>query len=234
MPLVKTAEPSLYRPKAHPVDILGITPGMPPDAVRAILGKQFGDAQPVLESMGLEYRGVMVSTQPFVTRMTARRENDEIGVWFATPTTGNGVVQVTRQSSYFDAATAPTLAQARTELIEKYGPPGFDGPAVGNGEVRLLAWSYKGDTPAACPRSSCREDLSDGVSVGDLARYQRAIRTGHELTIVATLLSSTADAAKAVSVIVVVSDAATKLRTLDAAEVQMKAPARPGGSKKVR
>lgn len=221
--LTQSAEPSVYHPAGRAIDVLGIVPGMAPSSVHAILAKQFGDVQTVKENLGLEDHGDVVATQPFITKMLARKDSDEITVWFATPTTGASVVEVSRQTTYFDAAAAPAMAQARAELIAKYGPPAFDGPVLRTGEMRLLAWSYQGDKPTPCPQSSCRAYLSDGLEVGDMATYKRAVGAGHELTIVATLLSSVADPAKALSVMVAANDAATKLHTLEAAVSQMRA-----------
>lgn len=229
--LKQASEPASYQPTGVALDVAGIKPGMAPEAVRTILAAQFGEVQVVKDNLGLEYRGVDVATETYVTKMFARKDADEITVWFATPTTGNAVVEVTQQTSY---ANPPDTAQIRAEVIAKYGPPGFDGPAVGNGEIRLLAWSFKGDKPAPCPRSSCRAYVSDGLSVGNMAVYQRAVATGHELTVIATLLSSIGDPSKVSSALVTISDAATKLRTLDGAIAQMKAAATPAGREKPR
>lgn len=223
--LKQVAPPAVYKPAGRAVDVLGIAPGMSPDAVRAILTKEYGAVQATQNNLGLENQGIAVATEAFVTQMTARKGADDITVWFATPTTGNGVVEISRQTNHFNPATAPELAQVRAELLAKYGPPAFDGPAVGTGEVTLLAWSYGDDKPVPCPRSACRADVSDGPEVGDMAAYQRAVRAGRQLTIIATLLASTGSANHASSVVVSVSDVATKLRTLEAAIDQMKSAA---------
>lgn len=219
--LKQVADPAVYHPAGRAIDVLGITPGMSPDAVRAILEKQYGAVKTVQENLGLEFRGVTVSTQNYITRMTARKGGDDVVVWFATPTTGNAVVEVTRQTTYGNAADAPFLTQARKDFSDRYGAPAFAGPAVGTGEIQLMAWSYKGDQPVSCQASSCRADLNDGLTVADLQSYQRAVRRGHELTIIGVLLASIRDPTRASSVVTTVSDAATKLRTLDAAIKQM-------------
>lgn len=221
--LTQVGPPAFYKPAGRSVDVLGITPGMQPDAVRDILAKIYGNVVVTQEDLGLENRGVVVQTQNFVTRMTAQRDTDEVAVWFATPTTGNGVVEVTRQLSYRDETAAPPMQQAQAELIARYGKPGFDGPAIGTGEVRLLAWSFHGDTPNPCPRSSCRAGLSEGLDVRNLPAYERSIKTGNELTVVVTLLSGIADPSRASGMVITMSDAATKFRTLNAAVSQMKA-----------
>ena len=46
-------------------------------------------------TLGLEFRGVDVATQNYITRMTARKDGDDIVVWFATPTTGNDLNVIT-------------------------------------------------------------------------------------------------------------------------------------------
>lgn len=217
--------PALYHPAGRAIDILGITPGMPPDAVRAILAKQYGDVRAIQENLGLEYRGVAVATQNYITQMTAQKGNDQIQVWFATPTTGNGVVEVTRQLTYLKPAEQPLLAQVRQELTDKYGPPAFAGPAVGTGEIELMGWAYKGDKPADCAHSSCRADLADGLTVADMGAYQKAIKSGHELTIIGMLLAGIGTPNRTSSVVTTVSDAATKFRTLDLAIKQMQAGA---------
>ena len=212
MTLKPASPPGSYRPGGQPVDVLGITPGMAPDIVREILAKQYGNVVVTQNNLGLENRGNVVQTQNFVTQMTAQSDTDQAVVWFGTPTTGNGVVEVTRQVSYRDETAAPPMQEARAGLIAKYGKPAFDGSATGNGEVQLLAWSYHGNTPSACPRSSCRMGLSEGLEVRNLPAYARAVKTGNELTIVVTLLSGIADPSKASGMVVTMSDAATKLR----------------------
>lgn len=230
MALKQAAPPAVYKPAGRAVDVLGIAPGMSPDAVRAILTKEYGAVQATQDKLGLDNEGVTVATQSFITRMSARKDADEITVWFANPTTGNGVVEISRQTNHFNPATAPELAKVQAELIAKYGSPAFAGPAVGTGEVTVLAWSYGGDKLLPCPRAACRADVSDGPEVGSMAAYQRALRAGRQLTIIATLLASTGDANRASSVVVTVSDVATKLRTLEAAIDQMKAAS--GGPKR--
>jgi hypothetical protein len=219
--LKQVSQPAAYHPAGHNIDVLGITPGMSPDAVHAILEKQYGAVNTIQENMGLEYRGVAVSTQNYITRMTAQKGSDDIVVWFATPTTGNGVVEVTRQTTYLTTAASPLLSQVRKDLSDQYGAPAFSGPAVGTGEIELMAWSYKGDQPGTCEASSCRADFNDGLTVADMSNYQRAVRRGHDLTIIGMLLAGIDDPNRASSVVTTVSDAATKLHTLDAAIKQM-------------
>ncbi len=221
--LKQVSPPGSYRPGGQPIDVLGITPGMAPDTVREILSKQYGNVVVTQNDLGLENRGIVVQTQNFVTEMTAQNDSDQAVVWFGTPTTGNGVVEVTRQLSFRDETAAPPMQETRAELTARYGKPAFDGSATGNGEVRLLAWSYHGNTPSGCPRSSCRMGLSEGLDIRNLPAYARAIKTGNELTLVVTLLAGISDPSKAAGMVVTMSDAATKFRTLDAAISQMKA-----------
>ena len=221
--LTEIGKPATYKPGGRTMDVLGITPGMAPDAVRDILTKHYGNAIVTQEDLGIENRGVIVASQSYITRITAQKDTDETTVWFATPTTGNGVVEVTRQLSYRDETAAPPMQQVRAELIEHYGKPGFDGPAFGTGEVLLMAWSFRGDTPTPCPRSACRAQLSEGLDVRNLPAYRRSVKAGNDLTVVATLLSGIADPSRASGIVIVISDAATKFRTLDTAVSQLKA-----------
>ena len=151
MALKQVAPPAVYKPAGRAVDVLGIAPGMSPEFVRAILTKEDGAVQVTQDNLGLDNQGVAVATQNFITRMSARKEADEITVWFATPTTGNGVVEISRQTNHFNPATAPELAQVRAGLIGKYGPPAFDGPAVGTGEVTVLAWPFGATSCSPAP-----------------------------------------------------------------------------------
>ena len=228
--LTPVAKPAIYKPAGRPLELLGIAPGMTPDAVRDILTKAYGNAVVTQDDIGLDNRGVTAHSQPFISKIAAQRENDEIVVWFGTPTTGNGVVEVSRQLSFRDETAAPPMQQVRADLLERYGKPGFDGPAVGTGEVLLMAWSFNGDKPNPCPRSSCRAQLSEGLDVRNLPAYARSTKAGNDLTIVATLLSGISDPSKASGIVVVLSDAATKFRTLDAAIAQLRtATTRKGG-----
>ena len=95
--LKQVGPPGSYRPGGQSVDVLGITPGMAPDAARDILAKQYGNVVVTQNNLGLENRGIVVQTQNYVTQMTAQNDTDQAVVWFGTPTTGNGVVEVTRQ-----------------------------------------------------------------------------------------------------------------------------------------
>ena len=219
--LKQVGPPATYNPAGRAVDVLGITPGMSVDAVREILQKEYGGVNAIQENLGLEFRGVSVATQNYITRMTARKAGDDVVVWFGTPTTGNAVIEVTRQQIFPRTADAPMLTQVRKDLIERYGAPASAGPAVGTGEIQLMAWSYKGNQPSTCEASSCRADYNDGLSVGDMTNYQRAVRRGHELTVIGMLLASIGDPTRTSSVVTTVSDAATKLQTLDAAIKQM-------------
>ena len=220
--LKQIGPPGSYRPGGQPIDVLGITPGMAPDTVRELLTKQYGNVVVTQNNLGLENRGYVVQTQNFVTEMTAQSDTDQATVWFGTPTTGNGVVEVTRQLSYRDETTAPPMQETRAQLIARYGKPGFDGSATGNGEVQLLAWSYHGNAASPCPRSSCRMGLSEGLDIRNLPAYSRAVKTGNELTLVVTLLAGIADPSKASGMVITMSDAATKFRTLEAAVAQMR------------
>jgi hypothetical protein len=230
--LTQAKPPATYHPSGHAVDVLGIAPGMGADAVRAIIAKQYGDVQVIQDTLGLESNGTSVTTQSFVTRMAAQKGSDQILVWFGTPTTGNGVVEVTRQLSYIGEGDAPELKQTRADLIARYGAPGFDGTAAGTDEILMLAWSFKGNTPTSCAASSCRSDLSEGVDIRGVNSYARAVRTGHELTIVATLLAGITDPNKAASIVVTISDAATKLVSLQTAVSQMRSAGKPAPAAK--
>ncbi len=225
--LTQASPPAVYHP-AHAIDVAGISPGMTPAAVSAILGNSFGPVQVIQENMGLQDQGIDVATQTYTTRITVTKGVDDVSVWFGTPTTGNAVVEVTHQTIYGNAADAPTIDAARAALTTKYGPAAFDGPAMGTGEVRLLAWSYKGDKPAPCTASACRANLADGLSVADMQSYRQAVKQGRELTIIGMLLAGINDPSRVASVVVTFSDTATKLRTLEEALAQMKAAARPG------
>ena len=81
-------------------------------------------------------------------------------------------------------------------------------------------------------RSSCRAGLSEGLDIRNLPAYARSIKTGNELTVVVTLLSGIADPSRASGMVVTMSDAATKFRTLNAAISQMKAASTGKGAAK--
>lgn len=225
------APPAVHHPPGRALDVAGIVPGMSPDEVRAVLAKTYGDVQAIQENVGFQDQGVDVASQNFVTRMAARRDNDEVTVWFGTPTTGNAVVEVTRQTNYGNAADAPELTAVRAQLVAKYGPPALDAPAVGTGELKILAWSYQGDKPVACPAMACRTDLTDGLNLADLTNYRRVVKRGFDLTVTGMMLAGIGDSSRAASVIVTVSDTATKLKTAESAMAQMRAAAHPAPAK---
>lgn len=227
--LTAVGPPVVYHPVGHSIDLDGVAPGMSPKAVAEALSQNYGEVQVTQENLGLADGGTSVATQNFITRMTARKDGNDIAVWFGTPTTGNAVVQVTKQTSYPDPAQAPALSAVVGQLVAQFGPPALDAPAVGSGEIKLLAWSYKNDKPSPCTDAGCRADMTDGLDVADLATYRRAVKNGHDLTILGMLLTDISDANKAASLVITVSDAATKLRTLDAAVAQMRSAIHGGG-----
>ena len=227
--LTQVGQPAQYRIGGRSPDILGIEPGMSPDTVRDILTRIYGNATVTQDDISLDNRGAIAESQNFTTRIAALKDGDQITVWFATPTTGNGVVEVSRELSFRDETAAPTMKQERAELVDKFGKPGFDGAAVGTGEVQLMAWAFHGDKAVPCPRSSCRGQLSEGLDPRNLPIYARAVKAGNDLTIIATLLSGIADPSRATGIVVVLSDAATKARTVGAALSQLRAvPTRKG------
>ena len=226
--LKQVASPATYTPLGRPVDVLGIAPGMPPAAVNAILVERYGKVETYQEKLGLEYRGTAVFAQLYTTKITAEKNGDRVAVLFGTPTTGNGVVEVSRQTDYFDAKQAPERAQVLGELTTKYGPPA-EQPTSPTPQLTIVVWSYSMKGPALCPRSSCRADVGEGLDINNLQAYQRAARSGHPLAIVASVLSSTADPGRAASVVVRVSDAATKAQTLETAIAQMRGAAAGSG-----
>ena len=226
MTLTQVGQPAQYKIAGRSLDVLGIAPGMSPLAVRDILTRIYGNATVTQDDIGLDNNGVTAQSQSYTTRISALRDGDQITVWFATPTTGNGVVEVSRQLSFRDETAAPTMQQERAELTDKFGKAGFDGPAVGTGEVQLMAWAFHGNAAAPCPKSSCRAQLSEGLDARNLPAYARSVKAGNDLTIVATLLSGIADPTRATGIVVVLSDAATKFRTIEAAVSQLKAATR--------
>ena len=220
--LTLTSPPAAYKPGGRAINVLGITPGMTSDAARKVLEKEYGTVFVNQDNLGLADRGASVATQTFVNRMSANKGADQITVWFGTPTTGNGVVEVTRQVSYPSEADAPTLDKVRSDLIADYGKPGTDDRVFNTGEVQLLAWSFKGDKPSACLQASCRADLSEGLDVRNIPAYARAVKAGHELTVVAILLAGISDPSHAAGIVVTMSDAATKMKSLESAITQMR------------
>jgi len=225
--LREITSPATYAPPGRAIDILGITPGMPPPAVSAILAKRYGEVRTYQDRLGLNYRGITVFTEPYTTRITAEQGGERVTVLFGTPTTRNGVVEVSIQTDYFGAANAPELGQLLAEFMGKYGPPA-DQPASPTPNTTTILWSYSGNKPTQCPRSSCGADFSEGLDASNLGAYQRAAQAGHGLIIVASLLSSTRNPDRAGSVVVRVSDTATKAGTLEAAIAQMKEAAAGG------
>ena len=221
--LTPVGPPAQYKIAGRSLDILGIAPGMAPDTVRDILTKAYGNATVTQDDLSVVDKGVTAESQPYTSRIAALKDGDQITVWFATPTTGNGVVEVSRELSFRDETAAPTMQQERAELLDKYGKAGSDAAAISSGEVQLMAWSYHGNAATPCPKSSCRAQLSEGLDPRNLPIYARAVKAGNDLTIVATLLSGIADSSRATGIVVVLSDAATKARTLDAALTQLKA-----------
>lgn len=158
MSLVKSANIPEHIYKDVNLDVLGIRFGMSQNDVKAILNKEY-EAEPKNEegTIGINYNGIMMNSQTFVKQMTDQKNNsdDSIIVAFAYPTSGGGVVGVTRKLQFRNSLSAPTVVDLIKQLNMKYGPASqpitdFDHKS----SVRAF-WTFGSKGLANCPNNSC-------------------------------------------------------------------------------
>lgn len=229
--LREVSKPAIPKLPGRVFDVLGIAPGMDQETVRQILKKEYGEFREQRDTMGIGMRGVAVESQPFVTTMSAQKGGDQITVWFGNPTTGGGVVEVSRQTNYFDPAKAPDINQLRAEFAQRFGPPADERAATSSGELVIQDWAFEGTKVVGCKTFPCASKDLEGLDIKQMEAYQRAVRTGHHLVITTAMLATTTDPRRASTVWVTINDLATKVRTLESAMSQMKSAAssRHGG-----
>ncbi|HYZ61773.1 MAG TPA: hypothetical protein VE650_04910 [Acetobacteraceae bacterium] len=225
MKITQAAPPAVYKVEGRAIDVLGITPGMTAEQVRPILEKQYGAVQEQTDALGLNYRGTAVESQKYLVTLRARKDDDQIVVRFGTPATGNAVVEVSRQLAYPNGPAAPAVDAVRESLVKQYGPPSAQSSPVTSGALTLQDWAYKDNKPVRCANASCRISGSEGMGPQDLESFRRAVASGRQLLITATILSSTSDPKRAATTWIVVSDMQTKARTLEEGLKQLQAAA---------
>jgi hypothetical protein len=176
----------------HPVDILGVTPGMPMEEANAILEKEFGGADHV---MGYDLRigppTGQLQSQRFRSFLEAENglRTDLGQIHLTSPISGNRVYAFYRRTEFRVQDGLPKIAAARAKLIEKYGQPTR---TQGN----AMAWYLGGS--GKCDNSKLCNDLHNGGGGADelgyynLALtevYEKAAATGTKIVIVANLSS---------------------------------------------
>ena len=172
--------PQIFTVPARSIDILGISPGMTVDEVKALLSKALpgGSFSEPSASIQINFRGANIRTTDFTNYLTDTRAdngtgNDEtVFASFSGPASGNQNIGLRRQINYREVLRAPSVADVRQSLLAKYGQPSQLSSV--NGSYYYL-WSYsKGSFVTCTPMmimTECRQNESQNYDIPQLSRY---------------------------------------------------------------
>jgi hypothetical protein len=188
--IIESVEQSAVSSVGRPVDILGITPGMPEPDASAILGKEFGGADRVMVyQMRVSSVTQELQSQRFTSFVEAENglRTDLGQIHLTSPISGNRVYAFYRRTQFRLQDGLPKINAVKAKLVEKYGEPTR---TQGN----VMAWYLGGS--GKCEGSKLCFDLHDGGGQGgelgyyDLsqtATYEKALASGTKIVIIAKL-----------------------------------------------
>ena len=163
------------------LNIIGITPGQKPDAVKPLLQSHF-TAQKI-DTLSNTLKLNTVSTAPFVTRMESAFRNelassDAVKVWFSSPASGHQVISVARWLDYHadELAKAPRVADMQAALMKQYGQPST---VVGS----VMTWTLKEGRSVACDAPICTRFASLHYASRELPQYVASLDAGPDVVI---------------------------------------------------
>lgn len=189
-------EPTLV--EGRNLDILGITTGMTPDAVRAWYSETYPDEtfNEAVTSIQIRHEGISVATVPFVNGLYTKSRSgghddkeatEEFRFSFTGPASGNQLVQARRIVSFPSAANAPFIDDVVAGLLQKYGEP-TERDDKFNGVD--LEWRFKSGAPHVCQYGCMARDgyqigaipdmAADSLDNGDLLLSIRVTRLSTE------------------------------------------------------
>lgn len=230
MTLVKSADPTMHQYAGHQIDVLGIAPGMSQDNVRKLIEANYGTT-PSEKPSGLvmQYRSVSMKTQEYVSRFSAKKERDSIEVYFATPSTGGGVVGIHRTVSYPDATTAPSVDAVFDQLDKKYGvesvPNHWGVPGLVNG-----TWMFNANAQIQCDGFGCGRPFAP-LEPSSLQSNMDSMSQGQHLLINASVSSARTDPTRVSELEIVIEDKTNKVKTLSEAFKQIQTAAQDAYAK---
>ena len=172
-------QPETFVIPGRSIDVLGISPGTTFSDAKVLLSKALPNAavNAPLAGIQINYRGVVVQTSEFVSQLTFTRPASETGIdeyivaAFSGPASGNQNVGLRRIINYKNPLSAPSIAELKKNLLDKYGSPSrlFD---INGGLA--INWSYAKGTLLDCKFSTnCLLESSDYQS-SVISRYASA------------------------------------------------------------
>lgn len=188
--ITETVDRSAVSKVDRPVDILGITPGMPMQDANAILEKEFGGADRVM-AYDLRIGSVTGELQSQRFRSFLEAENGlrtDLGdIHLTSPISGNRVYAFFRKTEFRVQDGLPKIAALKAKLIEKYGEPSR---VSGRKMFWYLGGNGKCDGPKLC--NELHNGSGGGGELGyyDLSQtvaYEKARATGTEVVLVAEI-----------------------------------------------
>ena len=172
------------------LDIYDIQPGMTVSDVTQILTKIFNSPPQVNQTnLGLQYKGLSVSTQNFTASLYSKNDDPykTVTVGFGTPATGDAVVDVSAYFSYSDPLSAPTLESVLAELKSKYG--GNPTSQFFSPNVVLNIWTFNENGQLTCQKSYCPggDGWATGYTPGNGSVYAAAVNDGGTVVVSANI-----------------------------------------------
>jgi hypothetical protein len=222
MTLVKSGDPIIREYAGHPLDVLGMAPGMSAaEAKKRIAQAYETDPAETMGALVMRYRSISMSSQDYLSELKASKEQDTMTVYLGTPSTGNVVVGIERKIVYSDPTIAPDAKTLVTQLQSKYGTTSA---VIENRPLLRMQWVFNASAFSKCPSYGCVTGLG-ALNPGALDTYLHAISDGHQVTIQADIQTSPTDQTRVGNLTITVEDVANKAKTLSEAFKQIQAAA---------
>jgi hypothetical protein len=139
------------------IDILGISPGMTVEQVRAALDASVeGEVEEDLQRTVLSHSGIRVTGSPFIRQLAVETEQEEIEIEFSGISSGNQAILVKRDAIFEDPTSAPIFDDVVASLVEKFGEPSIASERM---DQTTMLWMFKDGNPARCQRQGTPQCL---------------------------------------------------------------------------
>lgn len=227
--ITQTAKPTIRVYPGRSIDILGIKLGMSPEQVIEIVRKEYGVEPDIQkETSQLNYKGTQIETAEYIKGFRAIKNNGSDVIYgnFAYPSSGNGVVGVKRQLSFYQVQTAPEMNAMFEQLTFKYGQTSVPRENRGAPTVHsyYLNWQLGTTGTVACknnkecekPYVELRTDTTDLV---------RSIAVGSFINMEAVVLQSKEDPSRVDQIDITIEDVENKLLSVRQLTAQLSAAA---------
>jgi len=220
--LTETAKPAIRTYAGHAVDVIGISPGMTVAAVTALIQKKDNFAPAATTgNIGLTYKSISMGSQSYTTELEASAPNDDLHVFFGTPSTGNTVVGIDRTITFPDAETAPVLTELEQQVENKYGLQSSSKRNEGYPSLQEN-WVFNSQSLQGCQNSFCPAATAQ-FDPSQMQSYADSTQIGIVLNIEAKFYVSSSDPSRAASLEITIDDEGNKFLTANEAVKQLTA-----------